>query len=425
MSDHNPPYGFDPLLDPQPQPVDGQAAGGHYVGAAPVATEEPIPRVDPRHSPLHPDYDDPYYDPSDWEPLRRRSPFLFRAAIVIGTVGFAVIAGYQFIRGWVDDRIDPPGDAGIEVAVEIPSGATSDDIARILAGEDIVASSLVTSYYWRFNEAPEFQAGEYVFRENSSVEQAQAVLEAGPLPPVFNGKRIVFPEGFDLTQIENRMLDTIPEFNETELALALRDGTLRSQFLPPGVNSLEGVLFPATYEVVEEELTDELALVQQMVNTFDTRASILGLQNSQAAVGYSPYEVLVVASLIEKEARLDADRAKIARVIYNRLEIGQRLQIDATVIYAIGEAFDLDARGGVVTFDDLEFDSPYNTYQNDGLPPGPISSPGEASLRAALFPEPGPWAYYVVIDDTGAHAFAETFDEHNANIRAAEENGVR
>lgn len=398
--------------------------GPNYVGPTPAPTAG-LPTIDPRHDPMHPDFEDPYYDPSEWEPLRRRSPFIFRAAIVLGVLALILVTTYRFGRGWVDDRIDPPGEPEREVAIVIPSGATSDDIARILAGEEVVASSLVTSYYWRLNEAPEFQAGEYVFKTNSSVEEAQLILEAGPLPPVFNGRRIVFPEGFDVDDIEGRLLDELQEFDPRELAAALDDGSIRSAFQPSEVSSLEGLLFPATYEIAELELSDERAFVQKMVNTFDGRARSVGLQNAQAQVGYSPYEVLIVASLIEKEARLDADRAKIARVIYNRLEAGERLQIDATVIYALGDLFDFDERQGVVTFDDLEYPSPYNTYLNPGLPPGPIASPGEASLFAALFPEPGDWKFYVVIDETGSHAFAETFDEHNRNISIAEQNGVR
>lgn len=434
MSDNQPQSGFDPMLVPAQPGMAGQAgpsAAGQvgpgdagYAGPRPAPTTG-LPEIDPRHDPMHPDFEDPYYDPSEWEPLRRRSPFLFRAAIVIGVIGFMLLTAYRFGRSWVDDRIDPPGEPALEVRVPIPSGATADDIARILAGEEVVSSSLVTSYYWRWNEAPVFQAGDYVFQTNSSVEEAQSVLEAGPLPPVFNGSRIVFPEGFKEDEIAGRMLDELQDFDPRELDTALDDGSIRSAFQPEGINSLEGLLFPATYEIIEDELTDERALVQKMVNTFDARARSVGLQNAQAAVGYSPYEVLIIASLIEKEARLDEDRAKIARVIYNRLEDGEKLQIDATVIYALGDLFDFEASGGVVTFADLEFPSPYNTYAEFGLPPGPIASPGEASLFAALFPEPGPWKFYVVIDDTGAHAFAETFDEHGRNIQIAEQNGVR
>lgn len=425
MSDNQYQPGFDPMLVPgggQSAPPYGAVPGGpEYAGPAPAA-DHTVPTVDPRHDPDHPEFDDPYYDASEWEPLRRRSPFLFRAAFVVVVIGFFIITTYRFGRTWVDERVDPPGDPTTEVAVVVPSGATADDIARILAGEGVVPSSLVTSYYWRMNEAPEFQAGEYVFRLNSSVEEAQEVLVAGPLPPVFNGKRIVFPEGFTVDDIEGRILDEFPEFDPRELASALDDGAIRSSFQPQGINNLEGLLFPATYEISEDELGDERLFVQRMVQTFDGRARNLGLQNSEAVVGYSPYEVLIIASLIEKEARLEEDRAKIARVIYNRLaEVGEAetyglLQIDATLIYALGDAFDLAERNGVVLNVDKEVDSPYNTYQNAGLPPGPIASPGEASIRAALFPDPGEWRYYVLVDDaTGAHAFAETYQGHINN----------
>lgn len=427
MSDNQYQPGFDPMLVPggtqhgDLQHGAPQHGAPQYVGPAP-AVDHRVPTVDPRHDPDHPEFEDPYYDASEWEPLRRRSPFLFRAGFVVVIIGFALITSYRYAANWVNDRVDPPGDPTTEVAIVVPSGATADDLARILAGEGVVPSSLVTSYYWRFNEAPAFQAGEYVFRMDSSVDEVRDVLQAGPLPPVFNGKRIVFPEGFTVEDIEGRILDEFPDFDPRELASALDDGAIRSAFQPSGVNTLEGLLFPATYEVNEEELRDERAFVQKMVQTFDGRARALGLQNSEAVVGYTPYEVLVIASLIEKEARLDEDRAKIARVIYNRLaEVGEAetyglLQIDATLIYALGDAFDLAERNGVVLNVDKEVDSPYNTYVNAGLPPGPIASPGEASIRAALFPEPGDWRYYVLVDEaTGAHAFAETYQGHINN----------
>jgi len=406
----------------QPQQFGGPEGWQNHAGPPQGSVAlELAPAIDPRLDPTHPEFEDPHYDPREWEPLRRRSPFIFRAAVIIGIVAFAVITAVRFVTNWVDVRVDPPGDPTTEVAIEIPSGATADDIARILAGEEVVPSSLVTSYWWRRNEAPAFRAGEYVFRRNSSVEEAQAVLEAGPLPPVFNGTRVVFPEGFTVDDIEGRMLDELPEFDPRELAAAVDAGSIRSAFQPNEVTSLEGLLFPATYEIREEELGDERALVQQMVNTFDARARFLGLQNSQSTVGYSPWEVLIIASLIEKEARLDEERPKIARVIYNRLaEVGQAetyglLQIDATLIYALGDLFDYDERDGQVLTSDTEVQSPYNTYQNAGLPPGPIANPGEASIRAALFPEPGDWRYYVLVDEaTGAHAFTNTYAQHQA-----------
>jgi len=431
---------FDPLLSPSrgaggPQqtawpdavPVS-QPDDGSYAQPDPRRVVGPAPRQAPTspnevaHNPLHPDFYDPYYDPEEWTRLPRRSPFLFRAAFIAGLIGITLLYAYGFASGWVEERIDPPGGPGIEVAIDIPLGATSDDISRILAANDVVESSLVTSYYWRLNEAPAFQAGEYVFRKNLSVEQAQAVLEGGPLPPVPAGTRITIPEGLRLDEIEGRLLDELPDFDTFELSQALRDGSLRSSYLPEGETSLEGVLFPATYPVFEEEGDDERALVQTLLTKFEEVADDVGIRSSIETVGVTPYEAVIIASLIEEEAKLDEDRSKIARVIYNRLEQGMRLQIDATVIYALGGPPD----DGVVLFSDLEIDSPYNTYQIEGLPPTPISAPGAAALTAAMNPTFGEdWLFYVVIDSEGRHAFANTLAEHEANIARAEAAGVR
>jgi UPF0755 protein len=139
-------------------------------------------------------------------------------------------------------------------------------------------------------------------------------------------------------------------------------------------------------------------------------------------VGISPYEAIIVASLIERETRFDDERAKVAQVIYNRLERGMKLQVDATVIYAMGRTGERNIR---VLFKDLEVDSPYNTYKVTGLPPTPIAAPGRASLEAALNPEQGNLLFYVVTEESGRHSFAADSAGHAANIRKAEAAGVR
>ena len=398
---------------------DFQMPQGPVVGPAPRPVEyQPLPAM---HDPMHPEFYDPYYDADEWVQLPRRSPLLLRLGLVFGCLFLIGFVGFRFGKGWIDVRVDPVGPPGTSVEVAIPAGATSDDIARILAEDGVVSSSLVTSYYWRLNDAPEFQAGTYIFRESMSVTEAQEVLEGGPQPEVFSGAQVLIVEGLEVDDVEDRLLDEMPQFDPTELAFALTGGQVRSRYQPEDTNNLEGLLFPAFYDVPEEELADELAMVQKMVNQFDIRADVVNLSESEDEVGLTPYETIIVASLIEEEAKFDEERAKIARVIYNRLRDGDLLQIDASVIYAMGER----PEDGVVLNSDLEIDSPFNTYRYPGLPPAPISSPGQASLAAAMAPEDGPWKFYVVIDTEGRHAFAETFAEHEANIRQAEANGAR
>src|SRR5262249_2853405 len=157
---------------------------------------------------------------------------------------------------------------------------------------------------------------------------------------------------------------------------------------PAGSNNLEGLLFPATYQVLLRDRANPTKLVQQMVNAFDQQADSIGLSSGAQQLGISPYQVLTVASMVEEEAKLPGDRGKVARVIYNRLANGTSLGIDATVEYA------LQLRTASLTQSQLETDSPYNTRAHTGLPPTPIGAPGRASLIAALHPTPGDWTYF-------------------------------
>jgi UPF0755 protein len=173
------------------------------------------------------------------------------------------------------------------------------------------------------------------------------------------------------------------------------------------------MILPETYFV--EDKDTEKTLLTRMVGALDQAAIELDIENASARLGITPYEALIVASLIEEEAKVDEDRGQIARVIYNRLEEGMPLGIDATILYA------QDRIGGKVLYRDLEVASPYNTYKTVGLPPTPIASPGRESIEAALNPPPGPWLYYVLADANGKHAFATTsaeFERYKAQAQA-------
>jgi UPF0755 protein len=175
-------------------------------------------------------------------------------------------------------------------------------------------------------------------------------------------------------------------------------------------------LWPDTYRVGDTE--DEIDVIGSMVSQFEQHADALGLEFATTH-GLTPYQILTVASLIEAEAKLDEDRPLIASVIYNRLREGMPLQIDATVLYASG-----DPDKQTITEADLAFDSPFNTYVHGGLPPTPISSVTEASLNAALRPADTPYFFYVIGDANGKHVFAETGEQHEANVNAARAAGL-
>lgn len=337
-----------------------------------------------------------------------------RKVLIIAAVVVAVVGGGTVLVA--RRQLDPPGPPGREVTLAIPLGASTQRIGAILDERGVIPSARAFRLYTRVRGEGPFLAGEYAFRRNSSVGQAIGVLDRGP---TLRFDRLTVPEGLTLPQVAERV-GRLPERSAEEFLALVRAGSVRSKFQPPAVTNMEGVLFPETYNV--EDKDDEARILERMVSTFDSVGDAVDLDQAQAKVGITPYEAIIVASLVERETRFDDERAKVAQVIYNRLKRGQLLQVDATVIYALGKTGDRNVR---VLFEDLEIDSPYNTYRIKGLPPTPIAAPGRASLEAALNPEAGPFLFYVVTETNGRHSFATTGAEHNANIAKARRNGVR
>ena len=174
-------------------------------------------------------------------------------------------------------------------------------------------------------------------------------------------------------------------------------------------NKPEGFLFPETYELTAD--ADAESVLKQMVAQYDSVADDIDLEKKADELGYSPYEVLIVASIIEREVANSDYRGKVARVLYNRLEAGQKLELDSTVIYAE------KLKSTTTTDKDRQSDSKYNTYKYEGLPPGPISAPGKAALEAAANPDKGNWLYFVTVNfDTGETKFAKSYDDHLKNV---------
>jgi UPF0755 protein len=172
------------------------------------------------------------------------------------------------------------------------------------------------------------------------------------------------------------------------------------------IEPYEGLLFPETYEFEPDRTPREV--LQRMV---DQTGRVMDRVLAEAETDLEPYQVLIKASLIERETRVDAERARVAGVVQNRIEEGMRLQIDASVLYAKGEHTE------IVALDDLDLDSPYNTYRIDGMPPAPIAAPGEAALRATLEPEEHDFLYYVLAPECdGSHQFAEDDTGHQRNV---------
>lgn len=336
--------------------------------------------------------------------------------VLVFLVFCAVLAGVSLVGvKWVQHQIDPSGPPGPEITLAIPKNTPVTKIASLLHDSGIIGDPRVFRYYAQWKGKGGFEAGQYKFQKNDTFDSVISTLTRGP--QVEAQERVTFPEGFRLTQFAERVGAKLRGRTSERFLQVASNGTIRSSVLPAASENLEGFLFPATYQFSEADKEEEI--IAKLVDSFDIAANAEGLSDAQAKVGRTPYEALIVASLIEREAKIEEDRGKVARVIYNRLQAGQALQIDATLIYGMGGSVDR------VLFEDLKKDGPFNTYTRKGLPPTPISSPGRESIRAALNPTPGDWLYYVVIDAAGNHAFANTFKEHKKNIKLAEANGVR
>jgi UPF0755 protein len=329
--------------------------------------------------------------------------------ILFTTVGSLIVLG-AIVGGlglWIQRQINPPGGPGEAISVVIPPGSTVDDIVDLLAEERVVSNPTVFRYYLRWRRVDSFQAGEYTLVRNSSFDDVISTLEAGPAPERFD--RFTVPEGLTVVELAQRLEDQIDGFDADEVPSALIRMT--TPWRPSGIDSWEGLLFPDTYEY---RVTDDpQAILERMNRQFDSVARSVGLDpfmNVNPATfeqtGLTAYQYIVIASMIEKEARLAEEHALMSRVIHNRLAIGMTLGIDATVIYARGPE-----RTGPITDADLAIDSPYNTRLNPGLPPTPIATPSRSALEAALSPADGPWLYYVLADADGRHFFTDDYDE--------------
>jgi UPF0755 protein len=363
------------------------------------------------------DYDDEdlYEDDSDGtdgRPSRRR-----KVVLGILLVMLLVVAATAFLAWrWWGEQVDPPGEPGETVSVEIPAGTSTAQIGDWLEEGGVISSATVWNVYTRLNDPGTIQAGTYDLRRNSSMEEVIAALQDGPAAP--EGRYVTIPEGFTVAQTVERIADPedgIDGFSAEAVQAVIDGNTVRSAFLPQGETNPEGTLFPETYRL--EEGQDEAALVGQMIAEFDAVATELGIEERAAAVGLTPYEAIVVASLIEEETQVDAERARVAGVIYNRLEIGEALGIDAALCYPLG------LPSCTPTAEQLESDSPYNLRRSPDLPPTPISSPGRASLEAALNPEQHDFLFYVRTEEDGSHTFSETNEEHNAAVEVCRERG--
>ena len=323
-----------------------------------------------------------------YEEPGRRWPFVLLALVV----GFLILAGSGVL--WVQRQINPPGASGPEVRLTVAEGMSTSDIGELLEREGIIVNANIFRYYARLTGVGSIEAGDYSLEKKSDLSDVIEVLEGGAAKA--EDERVTVPEGLTLPEVA-KVIGEMPGRSADKFLEIASSGTIRSQYQPAGNNSLEGLILPETYFVTKGD--DEAKILRKMVDSFDQVATQLNLSGAAARFGITPYQAVIVASMVEREARVDEDRGKVARVIYNRLDRKMPLQIDATVLYALNRPQES------VSFKDREVNSPYNTYRIPGLPPGPIASPGRKSLEATVAPTAGNWIYYVLTDPSGRHSF--------------------
>ena len=330
--------------------------------------------------------------------------FLFAAAV--GVFAFQVHKWLQPV----------PAMAAEPVLVTIPAGSSSTGIAKILADHGLIRNATVFRLYAKYRGSDQkSQAGDYLFHFGMTMDEILEQLRKGNVyrPTV----TVTIPEGFNVEQIAERLqAQGLVEY-DVFMGLARQTVPSLGQVREGQRYAIEGYLFPDTYEfdvnATPEQILDRMLRRLEEIFTPDMRKRCQEL-------GLEIHDVMTLAALVEREAQVAAERELIAGVMHNRLQKNMPLQIDASVIYALGK------HKQVVSLEDLKVDSPYNTYKYPGLPPGPIASPGKAAIMAVLYPAETDYLYYVAKGDgSGEHYFGRTLSEHNANIKKANENRKR
>lgn len=294
---------------------------------------------------------------------------------------------------------------GDDRLILVPPQATATQVGELLQQNGLVRNAVAFTLWARWKgQDQQIQAGEYQLSSGLSTPQVLAQLTEGRQVL----QAFTVPEGFTTAQIADLLVGKGLASRDLFYEAVINEDYPHSflQGVPKNEKRLEGYLLPDTYQITRG--TSEIAIIQLMLDRFQQEIDELDYPALMQGQALSLHQAVTIASLIEREAKFDQEKPLIAGVIHNRLAISMRLQIDATVQYALG------ATKPVLSYKDLEVDSPYNTYQIPGLPLGPIAMPGRASLLAAVQPAVSDYYYYVAKPD-GYHAFAKTLDGHEAN----------
>jgi UPF0755 protein len=335
---------------------------------------------------------------------------------VVAVVVLALLAGLTYggrtLYNAAFSAPDYSGSGTGTTVVQVHSGDSATTVGQALVDDGVVKS--VKAFTKAAKANPDYiklQPGFYELHLKMAASQALGFL--------LDGKhrkrgRVTIPEGTPLASLVDRLVkDT--ELKRADVLAALGNPAVLG--LPSYASDKpEGFLFPATYDI--EPGTAAVDALQMMTEKFSEVAGGVDLDGGAKAVGLTPYQAVIVASIIEKETAQPAERAKVARVVLNRLAKGMRLQLDSTLNYVLAE------RKARLSNEDISSKSPYNTYQHSGLPPTPIDSPGEAALTAALHPAAGNWLYFVTIDKAGHSLFTNNYQAFLTAKAKAQRDGV-
>lgn len=347
---------------------------------------------------------------------QQEAKFVRRVVVIVALVLIMIVAvvgtsGYFYIKSALKP-VNPDSDK--DIVVEIPIGSGVSTISQLLEDKGLVKNAKVFKYYVKFKNESNFMAGEYHMNPSMSIQEIIDSLKTGKImqEPVFT---MTIPEGRQLKEI-SAIIAKKTNQKEEEIWKQLNDEAfikglmakypdlLTTEIWAKNIKyPLEGYLFPATYSYYEEKPTLE-AIISVMLDK--TESVVKAYETEIERDKLTVHQFLTMSSLIEEEATKNVDRKKIASVFYNRIEQGMPLQTDPTVLYALGEHKDR------VYYKDLEVDSPYNTYQNVGLPPGPIANAGTVSMEAALHPDDTDYLYFLASKD-GKVYFSKSLNEHN------------
>jgi UPF0755 protein len=374
---------------------------------------------------------DPWDDPDelyDFEteklrPNRGLPRFVGLFAGIVLVLGLLIAGG---VGVWTTRQVNPPGKAGDKINFTVQVNEDLDAVSERMEQEGIITSAKVFRWYVKQKGGLELQPGYFTVRSKDNMGN---IMKALKTPPASTFDKVTFPEGFTVEQFGARAAKTIPRLNAAKFATEAGSGQIRSIFQPPEIASLEGMLFPDTYQIGGNE--DERKVIEKLIKQMERIALAENIDKPEKRRGLSEYEILIIASIIEREAKFQEDREKIAQVIFNRLALGMPLQVDATLYYGQPDGTPFTVL--------KDTDTPFNTYKYKGLPPTPIASPGKAAIFAALNPAPPPpqsecvapkpgvgcgYLFYVLKDKEGHHAFSTNLADHAANIAAAQEAGV-